>query len=109
MCEKIDAYVHDLREIKEIICRYARENQVDLVLCIGEYNSEDEYDQFCILLDSDDLAAIDRATAASLRRQPAAQSKNAHLPAEDSEFDEYFISLGSEDYAIVDSATAAPH
>ncbi|KAK4054402.1 hypothetical protein OIV83_000896 [Microbotryomycetes sp. JL201] len=34
MCEKIDAYVHDSREKKEIIRRYARENQVELVLCI---------------------------------------------------------------------------
>ncbi|KAM0791448.1 hypothetical protein ACM66B_005903 [Microbotryomycetes sp. NB124-2] len=34
MCEKIDAYVHDSREKKEIIRRYARENDVELVLCI---------------------------------------------------------------------------
>ncbi|KAK4047977.1 hypothetical protein OIV83_005011 [Microbotryomycetes sp. JL201] len=73
------------------------------------FDNDDEYDEYCVSLDSDDLAAIDRATAASLRRQSAAHSKTAHPPTEDDEFDEYFISLGSEDYAIVDSATAAPH
>lgn len=34
MCEKIDAFVHDSREKKAIIRRYARENDVELVLCI---------------------------------------------------------------------------
>ncbi|KAK4056755.1 hypothetical protein OIO90_002307 [Microbotryomycetes sp. JL221] len=34
MCEKIDAFVHDSREKKDVIRRYARENDVELVLCI---------------------------------------------------------------------------
>ncbi|GAA6001489.1 hypothetical protein JCM10207_006692 [Rhodosporidiobolus poonsookiae] len=69
MCEKLSIFVHDSREKKEIIRRYAEENNIELVLCIVRGADEPRLPGF----------ELDRVTRASKAYRKFAKTKPTPL------------------------------